>query len=321
MRAACMVLVLAGCTLDPLVEDAPGASVHILPPGSQVPSIADNPDRVHQIEVHDGLDDGDLEEAGGVVLRAAGWADGAEVRFWPFGEITNTASLVYVLVEDTGDGPVPIADHPYLLDSIPGETGYSPVRRIQYLRVTDAYRGELLPSMRALADALDLGLVEEPEPAGLWLSAPVVPPGTRLEVGGGAEPVDAAAVFAAGYRVDVFLLGGELGVQPTTGGGSVPTGQLAVLAEGNSTRFADEPVMQWGIPAAPPEDKANYTPLCTVVEVRLADGVTAADIDADADLFVRSGSGAVTATTDAVASFEVTDTIRYWPIQFQEGLP
>ncbi len=312
---------LAGCELDPLVEDQPGASVHVLPPGADVPRIETSPDRLHQLEVHDGIDDRGLEEAEGVVERVTGRADGVEVSYWKMGEVSLAAGLVYQLVRADGDDVVPV-DHPYVLDSLPGDNGYSPVRRLQHVRVTDRYAGELLPTVRALIDAEDLGLIEPAEPAGVWLSIPVVPPDTRLDVGDGIAPAPTVEVFAEGFRVDVFLIGGPYLEQPTTSSGSVPTGQLSFLAEAEDFDVDDDvPILQFGIPTEAPGDSHNYTPLATVLHVRLAPGVLASDITSDADLFTRSSRGSINGVTDLVDSFEDTGVVKYWPVQIQEGSP
>lgn len=314
---ACAGALLAGCMLDPLVDDGDRASVHILPPGADAPRVDDEPERVHQITVHDGLDDGELEEAAGVIARRTGWAAGAEVRYWAFGPAPRIGAPVYVLVDSAGAR----IDHPYLLDTMPGDAGYSPFRRIVNVAVTDRYRGERLPTVRALTDAIELGLVYEPLSSGRWVNLPVVPPGTTLEVGGDRAPAAPLEVYAGGYRVDAFALGGERGVQPLRGG-ALPTAQYAALREGPAVAFVATPVFQLAVPAAPPAMSFNYTPLVFRVEVRLAPGVVAADeVHGDSDLFTRSMSGAITAVTARVASFEITARTENWPLQFTEGEP
>jgi hypothetical protein len=310
------VLLLGGCTLDPLVEDDPAASVHVLPPGSEVPRIDDDPELVHQITVHDGLDDGDLEEAGGVVARETGWADGQEVHFWAFGNAPRTAALAYLLVDASGER---IDGHPWVLDSIPGDPAYSPFRKLQHVVITDLYDGEVLPTVRALEDAVELGLVDEPVPTGRWVDAPVVPPGTTLDVGRDTPdaPIEA---YAGGYRVDLFVFGGERGVQPVRGGG-IPLGQASVVREAGQVKFSAAPIYQYGIPAEPATDGFNWTPLVTMVEVDLAAGVTDDAIVADADLFTRGMTGAITGMTASVDRFTITTTIRNLPVQFEEGWP
>ncbi len=315
---ALSVLTVSGCLLEPLIEDTPGASVHVLPPDAEVPGVDEDPELVHQITVNDGLDDRTLMEAGGVIARLTGWAGGVQVRYWSFGKSPKVAAAAYVLVDAAGAR----IDHPWLFDAVPGDTGYSPIRRLHHVVVTHQYRGERLVTPRALADAVDLGLVLAPESVGTWVDAPVVPPGVTLDVGVGLAPAQPIEVYSRGMRVHAFVFGGERGVQPLRSG-AVPVGQLSQLREGANVALLPAPIFQYAPPAAPPPPMmANYTPLATVIEVQLAPGVIAADtVRADTDLFSRATTGAIRATTASVASFVVTTTVLNWPQQFQEGLP
>ena len=309
-----------------------GGPAHVLPPGTPVPSIADDPELANQIRLFDGISDSALEMNDGVIVRGTGKAGGVTVRFWDFGPAQlegNFAikSPLYVLVEDDGSGTyVPRADHPFLIDSIPGDPRYSATRQLFHVPVTSAYAGELLTSVDALTEALALGLVLEPVPTGTWRNMPVVVSGTRLELGGAAEPLGATEVFAHGHRVELFALGHE---QPLRNN-LVPVGQEARLLSGVAsgsppalpTSPDSQPVFQFGIPPEPPTTTFNYTPLATALEVRLAGGVAPSAITSDANLFTRSGSGSITGTLVAnVASFAVTTTVSNRQIQSAEGSP
>jgi len=308
---------LGGCLLEPLVDDGDQISINILPAGSVVPRVDVDPELVHQIAVHDGLDDQALYDAGSVIVRKTGWAAGVEVKYWSFGPAPRIGAPVYVLVDASGAR----VDHPYLLDTIPGDPGYSAIRRLINVTVSDRYAGERLPTLAALADAVELGLVYEPLTTGLWVNMPVVLPGILLEVGGGVAPASSFEVFAGGHRVDAFILGGARGVQPLRSG-ALPVGQASLLREGLSAAFLDKPVFQYAPPAAPPTMGFNYTPLCFRIELRLAPGVVAAtQIHGDADLFSRSMTGAIRAQTALVSSYEITERVENWPLQFVEGEP
>jgi len=318
-------------------DAAPGAPdagglVHLLPPGSPVPSIAADLELSNQVRIFDGLDDDDLAEAGGVLERQIGKADGANLRYWSFGAIPMVDGRVvkapaYLLVADDGEGSVtPVAGHPILLDSIPGDLRYSAIRQIVHVPVTPLYRGEVVATVDALGEALALGLVEEPRPSGTWRNMPVVATGIRLDVGGTAEPLAAGEALARGYRVEVFELGWE---QPLRNN-QIPIGQSSRLLSGVATGDPPAlpttpdplPVFEYGIPPAMPTDSFNYTPVTTEILVRLASGVAPADIDQDDDLFTRSGSGSITGyLVDTVASFAITTTTLNQPIQFAEGSP
>jgi hypothetical protein len=304
----------------------------VLPPGTTVPGVTENAELLAQIKVYDGLSDNALMTSGGVVTRTAGKAGGVSVMLWSFGSalvvdgFLNTAP-VYVLADDDGAGNLtPRTDHPWLIDSIPGDSRYSAFRRIIYVPVTTKYAGELITSIDALGEAIELGLVGEPKPAGTWQNMPVVPPGTKLELGGVAAPMESTKVYGRGYILDLLPMGYT---QPLSGG-RVPIGQEARLFSGVATGTPPSlpttmdalPVFQYGIPAAPPTTTFNYTPAVTQLEVRLANGVDPTAITNDTQLFKRGTTGGITGFyPTTVATYVVTTTVNNKQIQFAEGSP
>jgi hypothetical protein len=158
---------------------------------------------------------------------------------------------------------------------------------------------------------------------------PVVPTGTKLEVSATLPPVAATEVYGRGFRVELIPLGGTLGTQPLRNGSpiggqearlmtGVPTGTPPSLPVGLDA----QPVFQYGIPAALPTTTPNYTPIVTELDVRLADGVAPAAVMADAQMFVRSGGGSITAfLTDTVDSYTTTTNVSNKQIQFVDGEP
>jgi hypothetical protein len=327
MRIAAAVIatmVTAGITtgcLDPLVKDKPGASSHLLPPGTAVPSAIDSPELRVQLTLNDGLDDIAFMMSGGVVPRGTGASAGMSVRFWSFGPATRAPSPIYELVRKTDAGMQRI-DHPALLDALPGDHGYGPLHGINDVVVTDAYAGELITTMDALADAIDLGLVEEPVPRKMFVDSPVVLPSTKLDVGGATLQALPETVFARGYTVTIFRLGGAFGVQPT-GTLVLPASQVSFLREPLKGGYdASRPIFQATIPTmAPPPMVTTYTPLSVVVNVDLAPGFQAVDINEDKDLFVRAPTGDIIGTTSAVATFQITTSILLLQLQFTDGMP
>ena len=352
MRKSTLVFfALAGCDMlgpridDVMIDAAPrpidaaqpdaSAFTKVLPAGSVVPSIEDNAELLAQLQVYDGLSDNALAQNNGVVTRSTGKAGGATVMFWSFGSVTMAGNFivsapVYILADDDGKGTLtPRTDHPWILDSIPGDGRYSALRRIIHVPVTPQYAGHVIASVEALAEAIELGLVDEPQPAGTWQNMPMVPPGTKLELGGTAEPMPATQVYAQGYRVDVLPLGGAFGVQPLRNG-SIPMGQEARLLSGVAsgtppalpTSPDAQPVFQYGIPAAPPTTAFNYTPVVTQLDVRLANGVEPTAISNDSQLFRRTGTGALNGYfASTVSNYVVTTTVTNKQIQFAEGSP
>src|ERR1041384_3619865 len=103
--AALLALAAAGCRLDPLVKDKPGASAHLLPAGAMVPSAVSNPELANQIALNDGVNDRALMTNGGVIPRGTGVSSGKAVRHWSFGAGNRAPSPIYKFYErlETGE--------------------------------------------------------------------------------------------------------------------------------------------------------------------------------------------------------------------------
>ncbi|HEY5933193.1 MAG TPA: hypothetical protein VIU61_01085 [Kofleriaceae bacterium] len=337
-----IILCLAGCDLgprvpDPAMPDAFQAGfTDLLPAGTNVPSLGTNPELLVQVRINDGLVDTVLMMNNGVVTRGTGKSAGATVRYWNFGPAPVDSGFpvvaqVYVIGREEGGVFTPIAEHPRMIDTIPGDVRYSAVRRVVNVPVTTKYKGELITTVAALGEAIELGLVGDPVADGTWVNLPVVLPGTTLEVGDPlvTPPVAPTEVFGVGYRVDVFELGTRLGRQPFRTG-FMPIGQASGLQTGVPTgvppslptSIDPQPVFQYAIPTAPPGTTFSYSPLSTDVTVRLATNVAPAVIVSDADLFKRSAIGAITAFyTDTVSTFTIQTTVNNLQLQFEEGFP
>jgi len=337
-KTSIVLALIAGCNLEPRVDDPPDApkapdTTTILPPGSDVPSVATNPELLVQIRINDGLVDGTLMMNNGVVVRGTGKAAGVTVRFWNFGAApveTGIAVAAPLYVFGTLEGTVftPLPNHPALIDTLPGDTRYSPIRRVINVPVNASYAGGLITTMAALQEAVALGQVGEPVSDGTWINMPVVLPGTTLEVSTGVTMMP-KQVYGRGYRIDAFELGTSLGRQPFRTG-FVPLGQASGLQTGVATgvpptlpvAIDSQPVFQYGIPTAPPGTVFSYSPLATDVTVRLANGVAPTAITSDTDLYKRSATGTVTAYfTETVSSFTVQTTVNNIQLQFADGAP
>jgi hypothetical protein len=327
---SCCLLVAACDVLKP-PANVDATSSNILPPGSDLPSVATNPELVTQITLNQGLSAAALAASGGVVKRTPGKAAGAPVLYWNFGTTPieapfAVAAPLYILAtQDASGNFTPVDTHPYLLDTIPGDVRYSPIRRVVYVPVTDRYHGELLPTLAALSDALALGLVGEPVPAGTWEDLPVVAPGVMLEVSAGVA-MPAMEVFAHGYRVDAFELGTSLG-RFSLVRNTIPQGQASTLFSGVATGVpptlpnTPDPQVVFQL-AVPTTASSPYSPVTTEVDVRLATGIAPSAILQDSDLFTRGPTGAISAyRTDNVASFAITLTVTNKQFQFADGAP
>jgi hypothetical protein len=316
--------VAAGCRLDPLVDDTPGASGHLLGAGSIVPSAADSPEVANQITLNDGIDDKLLTINGNIVPRGTGQSGGDPVRYWSFGIATRAPAPLFRFYKRTASG-LELLSHPAMVESIPGERSYNPLHTINQVVVTDRYQGELITSGDALADAIDLGLVENPMPTGQFVVSPIVLPSVRLEISSKVEvpPVPPQQVYGHGYLVGMFELGGARGVQPT--GGFLPTSQVSFLRDANKPAYdATRPIFQATVPTAPPPTTtpASYPALSVVINVDLVSTMPAMMITKDSDLFVRDGTGAIVNTkAGVVQQLQITTSMLVLPIQFTEDAP
>ena len=321
MQRALAVLVATtaatgACRLDPLVPDDPGASVAILPANAVIPDVTVNRELTNQITLNDSLDSKALASFGNVIQRImGGFSEGQPVLYWSFGVVNRAPAPIYVF--GTGDPTTAFVEnsHPRLVDAVPGDVEYSPFHAIYRVRVTDKYQGEKITTTAALADAIELGLVEAPVAIKNFLNTPIVRPGTKLDIGAGG-PAPPGQVYAKGYIVDMYQLGGQFAAQPNPNG-LLPTSQVSfVRAPGEGTY--GHPVFQATIPMSAPQGTANYTALSVVVNVDLD---TTATITSDSALFTRNAMGAITSTKPDVLTFQVTTTQLDLQIQFPGDSP
>jgi hypothetical protein len=312
----------AACRLNPLVDDTPGASTTIQPADATIKHVSDNTDLTTQITLNDSLDSKALAANGSLIARGNGFSgNGTPVPYWSFGAVNRAPAPMYVF--GTGD-PTTTAfvtnSHLPLVDAVPGDVKYSPIHNLYRVVLTDKYHDEKITSTEALADALELGLIQEPVAIKAIVDMPLVRPGTKLDVGAGG-PALPGAVYAHGYIVDAYRLGGQFAVQPNPNG-LVPTNQVSFLrAQGEAGYLQTRPIFQANVPSAPPTTAPNYTPLSVVVNVDLAPNVAANSITSDAQLFTRGTNGAITGTKPEVLQFTVTTTQLDLQMQFSEGAP
>lgn len=151
---AALPLLLCAC-LEPRSSDAPAYSHRVLPEGTPVPSADQNEPLAIQIRSSDGL-------GGGQIPLHRAWVDDQQVYYWDFGEASATAQPVWLFRRRGAGGEVQAFGHPNLVDSVPGDDNYGPLRIPYLVFVTGRYDGELITSFSALEDAMELGLVEEP---------------------------------------------------------------------------------------------------------------------------------------------------------------
>jgi hypothetical protein len=328
LSALVILGVTAGCRLGPLVPDEPGASANVLPKDAMISSVTSNADLTNQIVLNDGLSTLTLMTTKSVIVRGTtgATADGTLLHFWAFGDTDRAPTPIYVF--GTGDpmSPsfTPLPDHPPMVETVPGDVDYKPIHTIYNVKVTDKYDGQKITTSGALSDAIDLELVEAPVAIKVFVNWPIVRPGLKLEVGPGTASIAPTPVYAHGYVVDSFPLGGMLGRQPNPFG-LLPTSQVSFLREaGKPTYDPTHPIFLATVPAAAPTPgmPPNYTPVSLIVNVDLAVGKMADTIHKDSDLFMRSmTTGEILNAQPGVATFTITTKLTDLQIQFTEGMP
>jgi hypothetical protein len=127
------------------------------------------------------------------------------VQYWDLGTVAATAVRpMWIFRRHGANGPEEVM-HPNMIESIPGDTSYTPLRQLYTVYVTSAWDGEKITSLRALEDAIEFGLVETAEAQQSFVDCVVVSRATQLEnpINGEAGPLPA---YYKGQRVFQFCI-------------------------------------------------------------------------------------------------------------------
>jgi hypothetical protein len=200
--AACWVVVSASACLDGPSETALYSS-YILPAGADVPKLEDDLGAAAKLRANAGL--GSM-----IVLRSA-FVAGHNVQYWDFGQLTTISvkpMWVFRRRNALGTGDPQEIGHPDLIDSIPGDTPYTPLRQIFVVFVTDLYRNERVTSLRALDDAVELGIMEAPQAADYFVNCIVAPSTVQLQTSDDGTSMGPQSAYYRGKLVKQFCPGG-----------------------------------------------------------------------------------------------------------------
>lgn len=201
-----VVSTAAGC-LGPQASDTPATL--ILPAGSTVSSVEDDPALAAQLATNDGVDD--------LIPRETAFARGNVVHVWDFGAAPTFAAPLYILVAPDATGTLTrIPIHPTVIEAMPGDPGYSPYWAAFFVQITDAYAGELLTSADAIDEAVTRGLVMTPVAQTFAVNCPATASSVRLEVDHGDVIAPTSLFFYRGMTVPYF----DFGPMPLAAGSS-----------------------------------------------------------------------------------------------------
>jgi hypothetical protein len=291
---------LAPACVGPQVSDVPASAGMVLPPYVTVPSLYDDPDAAAAIDVADGF--------GASIPLLSGFAGGASTRYWDLGSAPEFAAPAFVLVRREGDAVVELP-HPPIFGQIPGDPGYSPYRRLFTLEVTAAYGGETIPSVAAVNEAQEKGLVGAAERTADGRNWPVAAAGVTVGGGGaaGGPAMGGARPFFFEGKSGVSL---DFGAAPTEMGPvTVPAGDLYVLRREGGEPLSepargvdmdgDGDVFDTNNVFAATAAGAASSPRCREVSVTVTAGITSIDTSRDetqaeirgaAQLFAAAGT-------------------------------
>ena len=320
-RAAAITItaIAAGC-LGPQVDDDLGPGDAILPPGTVLPSIDDDPAAAAAIAEHDGVD--------GLIPRLTAFAAGGPVHTWDLGPAPAFAAPVYRLVRRTATGFEGVA-HNTLVDSLPGDPGYSPYWGMYLVVVTAAYQGEVIPSVAAIDEAVARGLVERPVAQEFAVDCPIVAGDVTLEVGGGQPPLPPPRRFnVKGHAVAYY----DFGLMALDDRVRVPEVRRYVLR-----REGGEPLNESirGVDLTGDGDVADSNdvydrtpgqpqpvPRCRIVDVAVPAATSSIDTTRDETMAALRDADQLFApgpVTGTVVAFSVTDDVRHCVLQLQDG--
>lgn len=308
------------------------AGAAYLPAGSEVPSAFDDPALVAQIDANDGAER--------EVLRLHGFADGAPAVYWELGEIESAATMpLHRLCRRSGARCVPV-DHPYVVEQLPGDPGYSHFGRVSTVEVTGAWAGEVFPSRQAIDDGVRDGLLLAPQQTNLYVHAPIVHRDVRVEVGDDAfaSPVPIYARGLEASCIDFAATHGDRLLDDSSTATILLRNVYILTRDGEdlplNERMRGEDLTgdgdtndSNGVLGVSFEDE-RYTPAWTVVLVTVpatyasidtAMDQAVADARAGEDLFTIDEDYELTPIEGRVVGFEETGRIVDCPIQSAPG--
>ena len=202
----CGLIGLCGCLTTP-TEDTLYSS-YVLPNGTEIPELEADEAAGKKLSLNAGL--------GSFIPLRTGYFDGAEVKYWDFGELDSTSiepMYIFRYQEEEGSASefVPDSTHPNLIDAIPGDEAYTPLKQIYavYFNIK-TYRGERITSIRALEDAVDMGLVSAPVRSEWFTNCLVVPGTVRMQTTDDGQTDSPVVAYYRGKVVKQFCPGDTL---------------------------------------------------------------------------------------------------------------
>lgn len=199
----CGLFGLCGCLTTPVADEL--YSSYVLPANAEIPALEADEAAAKKLAANAGL-------ASFIPLRT-GYFNGSELQYWDFGELTSISlkpMYIFRYHNESGDGidlPQDPNGHPNLIDAIPGDTAYTPLRQIYGVELTNNYRGERITSIRALEDAVDMGLARAPVASDYFTNCLVVPSNITMQTTEDGQSIGPENAYYKGKIVKQFCVG------------------------------------------------------------------------------------------------------------------
>jgi hypothetical protein len=319
-RTASLLAVCAlGACLKPETDDGMLYSSYVLSAGAKVPRLEDDMGAGKKLDANDGLN-------GTTVPLHTGYVAGKEVQYWDLGTVAALAAKPMWIFRRKGDQASEEVGHFNLIDSIPGDTPYTPLRQLYVVYVTPAYDGQVITSLRALEDAVDLKLVEAPVPQTHFVNCVVTLSTMQRQVGG--DMVGPGPAYYRGKIVYQFCIGGfESGVGALTlnKDGTVTPGNAYMVRRQNEGQPLDEALFKMDFNADEDMLDSNviydsnvrdmtYTSVWRSLDVLVPSDYKFGDAKAESDLFTKM-SGQLVGKPDKVITYKDNMVFLNRPIQ------
>jgi hypothetical protein len=199
----CALFGLCGCLTTPTADSL--YSSYVLPWDAEIPELEADEAAAKKLALNASL--------GSFIPLRTGYFNGKEVKYWDFGELPSIGlkpMYIFRYHDETGDAVDLVQDetHPNLIDAIPGDTAYTPLRQIYAVNLdVKTYRGERITSIRALEDAVDMGLVEPPVPSDYFTNCLVVPSSIQMQITEDGQTAGPEIAYYRGRIVKQFCVG------------------------------------------------------------------------------------------------------------------
>ena len=307
------LLWLLGC-LEPQPELGAYSS-YVLPADYRVPLYEEDMAAAKKLDLNDGL--------GTTVTLHSGFARGSEVQYWDLGTLTATTlrpMYIFRMPNDPSSVMQDEAIHPDLIDSIPGDMAYSPLRQIYVVFVTERYRGERITSLRALEDAAELGLVRSPQPQPYFVNCAVTLSTVQIQITEEGSSTVGSDAYYSGRVVKQFCPGAlvaDVGAIKLPKDNTFTPGFAYLLRRQSELSPLDESVVKQDFnddgdqidsntvfDSEVRSDPGVYTGIWKSFDVSVARTFKLGDVKAESELFERKGSAL--ASTPAVLDYKDT---------------